>query len=95
MPDLTLEQVRALAAGSILSEQHVKVAAFTTRREPLGYAANVICALATEVLAQRERRCGTCQHFANEDGNDVCQHLRLAHVSHSFGCTDWTAKEGA
>jgi hypothetical protein len=43
--------------------------------------------------AQRERRCGTCEHWAHEDGNDICQHLRLANVAHSFGCADWRAKE--
>lgn len=55
----------------------------------------VLKALATEVLAQRDRRCGTCRHWADEDGNDICQHLRLANLPAHFGCTDWAAKEGA
>lgn len=41
----------------------------------------------------RGMTCGACRHWTNEDGNDICEHLRLCNVPHTFGCADWQARE--
>ena len=78
MPDLTREQIVAIR----------QTAYDTFQSDPLA-AATV--ALATEVLAQRERRCRTCRWWHDEEW--CAQWQRHYHAG--FGCADWTAKEGA
>ena len=66
MSDLTREQIEALADGKFdvwRGSGEVDVC------DALVPADKAIRALATEVLAQRDRRCGTCRHWADEDGN--------------------------
>lgn len=94
MPDLTREQVEALARCResaayypvILDTRSYRVTAETVR------------ALATEVLALRDRRCGSCRHHdtSHVDISGRLSCLRLGRlVAADWHCADWTAKEGA
>ena len=100
MSDLTREQIEALATGHAMHAGSADVTWLPPGAQGwqdevcfIGHSADIIRARAREVLAARERRCGTCRHWVDEDGYDVCQRLRLVNLPHSFGCTDWTAKE--
>lgn len=105
MSDLTREQVEALAKAkdnTAYAEVGTNPTVWYWPND--GYdsikrvTADTVIALATEVLAQRERRCGTCREWHPEgykSGFGECQHPEEGFCSRpaEWCCADWAAKE--